>query len=107
MHKTRRVFPRFLIATAAAWLVAAGSSAADDKPVVEEPPRKITSKILTRANEPEIRQGWLQPEFHTKKGRGLEYSRSLAVGAEKKIIFSIQGPFIKKRTPGIVFEIRF
>ena len=81
MHKTRRAFPRFLIAMTVAGLVIVGSAAADDEPAIEDPPRKITSKILTRTNEPEIRQGWLQPEFHTRKGRGFEYSRSLAVGA--------------------------
>ena len=115
MQKTKGVFPRFLIAMAASGLVFTGSAAANDEPAVEDAPLKatssapfkITSKILTRAIDSDFRQGWLQAEFHTKKGRGFEYSRSLAVSADKKIIFSIQGPFIKKRTPGIVFEIRF
>ena len=107
MQKTRRLLPRTLMMAAAVWLISTGSASADNESVVEKPPRTITSEILKQASEPGTHQSWLQSEFHTRKGRGFEYNRSLAVSSEKKLIFAIQGPLIKKRTPGLVFEIRF
>ena len=108
MHKTRSAAPRFLIAIAAAGLIIAqGSAAADDKPAVEDAPHTITSKILTRAIEPDYPRRWLEAEFYPYNARGFEYNRSMAFSAKKKITFSIQGPMIMKRTPGLIFEIRF
>jgi hypothetical protein len=108
VHQTRKLLLRSLIAMAAACLAFTGSASADGEPAVGAPPRTtITSSALTFNDEPEIKQGWREPQFHTRKGRGFEYSRSLAAGSEEKIIFAIQGPLIKKRTAGLIFEFRF
>ena len=107
MQKTRRLFPSLLISVAVASMVIAGSAAANNDAATEDSPDPITSAILLPAEEPRSNQRWLHSEIRTRKGHGLEYNRSLAVDSGKKVIFAIQGPRIKKRTPGLVFELRF
>jgi hypothetical protein len=57
--------------------------------------------------EPSLGERWLNPVFQSEEQHGFEYSRSLAVNLEKKLVFSIQGPLIKDRAPGLAFELRF
>ena len=107
MHRNGRLHPRATIAIAAALLVYAGPAAADDEQPSAEPNRKLTAESLVRVEKPETTdESWLR-NLHIKKGRGFEYSHSFTLSPEKKVIFSIQGPIIKKKTPGLAFEVRF
>ncbi len=107
MHLNTRMHPRTTIAIAAAWLVYAGPVLANYEQPVGEPNRKLAAEALIRVEKPEtIEESWLR-NLHTKKGRGFEYSHSFTLSPEKKVIFSIQGPIIKKKTPGLAFEVRF
>ena len=107
MQKNGRLHPKLTIAIAAALLAYAGPAAANDEQPIAEPSRKLEADILVRAEEPEtIEESWLR-NLHTKKGRGFEYSQTFTYGSDKKLVFSIQGPVIKKKTPGLAFELRF
>ncbi len=107
MRQNRRLHPRATIAIAAAWLVYAGPVAANDEQAIGEPNPKLAAEVLIRVEKPETsEESWLR-NLHTKKGRGFEYSQSFTLSSKKKIIFSIQGPIIKKKTPGLAFEVRF
>ena len=110
MHRTRRLHPRLMIAATAALLALSGPARADDAKPVEEPLKKITGEILIGDEESAERsdqQSWLRTNIRTKKRTGFEYSRSFQMNKKRKLIFSIQGPMIKKKTPGLVFEIWF
>jgi hypothetical protein len=107
MHQNGRLHPRATIAIAAALLLYAGPVVADDEQPIGEPSRKLAANALVRVEKPETSdESWLR-NLHTKKGRGFEYSQSFTLSPEKKVIFSIQGPIIKKKTPGLAFEVRF
>ncbi len=107
MHDNWRLHPRTTIAIAAALLVYVGPAVADDEQPTREPNRKLAADTLIRVERPEMNEeSWLQ-NLHTKKGRGFEYSHSFTLSLERKIILSIQGPIMKKKTPGFAFEIRF
>lgn len=104
-HPKGRLDPRLTILVAVALLVLTGSAGADDEPV-EDPKPEIKASALTDPEKPEASEGWLR-QLHLKKGHGFEYSQSFTTGSRKKLIFSIQGPLVKKKTPGLAFEIRF
>jgi hypothetical protein len=57
--------------------------------------------------EPSLGERWLDPVFQSEEQHGFEYSRSLAVNLEKKLVLSIKGPLIRDRAPGLAFELRF
>ncbi len=107
MPKNGRLHPRITIAMTAAWLAFAGPALADDEKPIAEPRHKLTADALVRAEKPETsEESWLR-NFHLKKKRGFEYSHTFALSPERKGIFNIQGPIIKKKTLGLVFEVRF
>jgi hypothetical protein len=107
MHDNWRLQPRTTIAIAAALLVYAAPAASDDEQPIHEPNRRLAAGALVRAEEPETsEESWLR-KFHLKKKRGFEYTHGFTLGSGKKIIFNLQGPIIRKKTPGLVFEIRF
>lgn len=107
MHDDWRLHPRTTIAIAAALLVYAAPAASDDEQPIHEPNRKLAASALVRAEEPETsEESWLR-KLHIKKKRGFEYTHDFTLNSGKKVIFNIQGPIIRKKTPGLVFEIRF
>ena len=110
MHRKRRSHPRITIGATVAFLALSGTAWANDEKPVEEPRKKITGEILVGDEESAERsdqQSWLRANIRSKERHGFEYSRDFQVNKRRKLIFSIQGPLIKKKTPGLVFEIKF
>jgi hypothetical protein len=107
VYKNGRLHPRTTIALAAALLLYVGPAVADDAQPIREPNRKLAARALLRVEKPETsEESWLK-NLHTKKGRGFEYSHSFTLSPEKTVIFSIQGPILNKKTPGVALELRF
>ena len=110
MHRTGRPRPRITIAVLAALFALSGSAKADDDSPTDEPLKKITGEILMGdedSAEQRDRQNWFRANIHSKKRHGFEFSRSFQLSRERRLIFSIQGPLVKKKTPGLAFEIQF
>jgi hypothetical protein len=106
MHQNGRLDLRLIIPVAVALLVLAGPAIADDVGPMQELKPEISASAMTPPEKPEASEGWLH-QLHIKKGHGFEYSKSFTTSSKKKLIFSIQGPLVKKKTPGLGFEIRF
>ena len=107
MVNNGRLHPRTTIAIAATLLVYAAPAASNDEQPIHEPNRKLAAGALVRAEEPETsEESWLR-KLHIKKKRGFEYTHGFTLNSGKKVIFNIQGPVIRKKTPGLVFEVRF
>ena len=108
MHRNRRRKLRSATLLSVVTLVLTGPAGAEDKKPVESPRQILASDLVKNIEEIDPKRGWFRPYVHTKKGHGFEYSRSFQPKhRDRKLIFSIQGPFVKKKTPGIGFEIEF
>jgi len=84
--------------------------AADDAPQEVEVKRtKVTSAIVTRLDTlPETEPNWFRANIRLAKKNGFAYSRRFSPkNRDTDIIFSVKGPMIRKKTPGLTFEIRF
>lgn len=91
-----------------AMLLASSGVAGAEKPATDTP-RVLDSKLLTKLDKPRSdKRQWFGRHFRTAKGHGFEYRRSFRMGRDKRrMVFSIQGPLVKKKTPGLGIEIRF
>jgi hypothetical protein len=49
----------------------------------------------------------LESRLHTEERHEFEYSQSLGLNFERKFVFSIQGPLVGKRAPGLALEVHF
>jgi len=79
-----------------------------EKFIVEEPRKQLSRDIITRLdNLPETEPNWFRTNIHTTKKHGLEFSHSYVTKNRRKIILKVKGPLLRKKTPGLTFEIRF
>jgi hypothetical protein len=107
--------PCTLTLIVAAHLSASGA-AADEAPGLETRTREAVPITLRAvhmrelvlreepAAEPPSRERWLD-HFGTTKG-GFKYQDNFVVG-ERKMKWSVKGPFLRSQEPGVVFEIKF
>ena len=78
------------------------------KIIVEERPKTVTSSAITRLdNLPEAEPNWFRANIHATKKHGFEFSRSYTTKGRDRVIFSLKGPMLRKKTAGLTFEIRF
>ena len=101
-----------MIAMIAVILGLSGPAFADDdleKLIVEEPRKQVSRDIVTRLDSlPETEPNWFRANIQRTKKYGFEFSRSYSMkNREEKLIFSVKGPMIRKKTAGLMFEIRF
>jgi hypothetical protein len=107
MYQYGRLHPRTTIAIAAALLLYTAPAAADDEQTIREPNHKLAARALARAETPETtEESWLR-NIHIAKRHGFEYSHRFTLSPERNGVFNIQGPVVKKKTFGVVFEVRF
>ena len=89
----------------------AGPVLADKKPenrIMEKPRKQFSRDIITRLdNLPETEPNWFRENIHTTKKHGLEFSHGFTTKSRRKLIFKVKGPLLRKKTPGLVFEIRY
>lgn len=112
MHQTRRRPPYVTIAMIGVILGLSGPAFADEdleKLIGEEPRKQLSRDIITRLDSlPETEPNWFRANIHRTKEYGFEFSRSYSnKNREEKLVFSVKGPMIRKKTAGLMFEIRF
>ncbi len=95
------------LAIAAALLLLAAPALGDDRP--SEPTRwqAFYAGFSADGEDFSLDQRWVASQLHTQVRHGLEYSQSLRLRLERKLVFSIQGPLIREMAPGLAFEVRF
>ncbi len=81
------------------------ASAQDEELLEETRPQRTSRQILSSMDESEIDESWYQ-QIRLTERRGFEYRRPLTFG-DHDFEFAIQGPLMKKKTPGLAFEFRF
>ena len=111
MRRTKRRLRDAIVATTAVILGLAGPVLADqdlEELIVEEPRKRLSSDTATRLdNLPESEPNWIRTNISKSKKHGFEFSRSYTRKNRSKIIFKVKGPLLRKKTPGLKFEIRF
>ena len=101
-----------MIAMIAMILGLSGPAFADEdleKLIVDESRKRLSSDIATRLdNLPETEPSWFRANIQTARKYGFEFSRSYTMkDRDTKIILGVKGPMIRKKTAGLMFEIRF
>jgi len=97
------------LAAACALLWFSGTAAADSElPIDEKPKQRLSRDVIAPITEWEQRKNWFRDNIRPVKRHGFEFSRSIPFGHDgQKLIFSVRGPMVAKKTPGLSFELRF
>jgi hypothetical protein len=96
-----------MLATVALLCVLASTAFGEDRPWEQERWHVLNARYFPAGDGPSSNSSWLESELHTDAEHGFEYSRSLSLNLDKRFIFSIQGPLVAERAPGLAFEVRF
>jgi hypothetical protein len=115
MHQSQcfdwKRFRSAMVGTIAAFVVVSPALAGEDvdEPSTVDEPRTLRSRdIVTRLDTlPESEPNWFRANIRTTKKHGFQFSRSIETRKREKFVFSIKGPMLRKKTPGLTFEIRF
>jgi hypothetical protein len=109
MQQTTKFFYRNAMTLAIAALLANTAFAEDGETIRSDSIPTLTVKQILGEPKDEISTlDWFRSNIKTVKKYGFEYSHSIPVKErDRPVVFSIQGPLIKKKTPGLSFEIRF
>ena len=95
------------LATVALLCVLASPAFGDDRPWEQERWHALNARYFPSGDDPSSNSNWLEYALHTDAEHGFEYSRSLSVNLDRRFIFSIQGPLVADRAPGLAFELRY
>jgi hypothetical protein len=95
------------LAIAASLCLFAAPALGDDRPWEQARWLALNARFFSNGEDLSSGQRWLESQFHTDARHGFEYSRSLSLNLERKLVFSIQGPLVAERAPGLAFEVRF
>jgi len=93
-------------------LLTVGDAARADDPIAEQQPTLRRSvEILAQLDRPEVEtprpgRSWFVSNIHIKKKRGLEYTQVMSVNGHP-MLFSVQGPVMRKKRLGLTLELRF
>ena len=107
MHPSKIRCARLTFAFAALLCVLAAPALGDDRPWEQARWHALNARFTADGEDFSAGQRWLESQLHTTERHGFEYSRSLSLNLERKIVFSIQGPLVGERAPGLAFEVRF
>jgi len=115
MHPIEIRRARLAFAIAALVCLLAAPALGDDRPWEQARWYALNARFFPSGEEISSGQGWLESPLHTTKRHEFEYSRSLSLGFERRIVFGIQGPLTEERAPGLIgekapglaFEVRF
>jgi hypothetical protein len=107
MYPTKIRCTRLALAIAALLSVLSAPAIGDDRPWEQVRWHALNPRFSARGEELSSGQRWLESQLHTAERYGFEYSRSLSLNFERKIVFSIQGPLVAESAPGLAFEVRF
>jgi hypothetical protein len=98
---------RLMLAIAALLCTLAVPALGDDQPREQPRWQALNARFFPGSEEFSSGQHWLESQLYTTKRHGFEYSRSLSLNFERRLVFSIQGPLVAEWAPGLAFELRF
>ena len=107
MHPTKIRCARRAFAIAALFCLLAAPALGGDRPWEQTRWHALNAPFSPSGEELSSGQRSLESHLHTTETHGFEFSRSLRLNLERKFIFSIQGPLVGERAPGLAFELRF
>ena len=107
LHQSTARRARMTLATVALLCVLASPAFGDDRPWEQERWHALNARYFPSGDDPSSNSNWLEYALHTDAEHGFEYSRSLSVNLDRRFIFSIQGPLVADRAPGLAFELRY
>ena len=108
MHYAKAVSPLVTALTVVALATDAIATPEDDaKEVVRR--RHRTSEILIHQDSPrpEAGKSWIESHMALRKGIGVVYRYKTETDDDRKLVFSVGGPVLKKKRFGMMFEVRF
>ena len=98
---------RIALAIAASICLLTAPAQGDDRPWEQTRWRTFSTQFVSSGEDLPSGQRGLEPSLHTNERHGFEFSPSLSLNLGKNLVFSIQGPLVAERAPGLAFEIRF
>jgi hypothetical protein len=107
MHPFENRGARISLAIAASICLLAAPALGDDLPWEQARWHTFNTQFISSGEDMSSGQHGLRSSLHTNEKHGFEFSRSLSLNLGKKFVFSIQGPLIAERAPGLAFEVRF
>jgi hypothetical protein len=107
MHHAKTVSP--LITALTVFALASEAIAAADDEAKDIRRRHRTSEILIHQDSPrpEAGKSWIESHMALRKGIGVVYRYKTETDDDRKLVFSVGGPVLKKKRFGMMFEIRF
>ena len=107
MHPNKIRCARLAFAITALLCLLAAPALGGDRPWEQTRWQTLNAPFFPSGENLSLGQRSLESQLHTTETHGFEYSRSLRLNLERRIIFSIQGPLVGERAPGLAFELRF
>ncbi len=98
---------RIALAIAASIFLLTAPAQGENRPWEQTRWRTFSTQFISSGEDLSPGQRELEPALHTNERHGFEFSRSLSLNLGKKFVFSIQGPLVAERAPGLTFEVRF
>jgi hypothetical protein len=98
---------RTTFAISALLCILAAPALCDDRPWEQKRWHALNVRFIASDEAFSPSQHQVEPQLHTHERHGLEYCRSLSSSLGRRFVFSIQGPLIAERAPGLAFEVRF
>jgi hypothetical protein len=98
---------RTTFAISALLCILAAPALCDDRPWEQKRWHALNVRFIASDEDFSPRQRQTELQLHTHERHGFEYSQSLSSSLGRRFVFSIQGPLVADRAPGLAFEIRF
>ena len=106
MHYAKSVSPLVSALTVVAF--ATEAFAETDEELKDTHRRHRPSEILVQMDSPRVEgKSWIESHMALRKGIGVVYRYQTKTDDDRKLVFSIGGPVLKKKRFGILFEVRF
>ena len=98
---------RIALAIAASICLLTAPAQGGDRPWEQTRWRMFSTQFISSGEYLPSGQHELEPSLHTNERHGFEFGRGLSLNFGKKFVFSIQGPLVAEKAPGLAFEVRF
>ena len=106
MHYAKAVSPLVTALTVVVLATEAFATPEEDAKDVRR--RHRTSEILVHMDSPRVEsQSWIKSHMALRKGIGIVYRYKVTTDDDRKLVFSVGGPVLKKKRFGMMFEVRF
>jgi hypothetical protein len=107
MHPIKIRSARLAFAIAAFLCLLAAPALGGDRPWEQTRWHTINAHFFPSGEALSSDQRWMESQLRTTESHGFEYSRSLNLNTERRLIFNIQGPLVGESARGLAFELRF